>query len=93
MSIYFSSDECFRRPSSSRRVGPVNKALFDVNMMTVATPTEDTVKERRSLYRERYLSLFENDEFVDLISKSVDHRSRTKRRHDIWEAHFAPVLA
>jgi hypothetical protein len=84
----FEPKECFRRqPASSSR--SINRALFDLTMLTACSITPETARGIRSQFRERYENLFTSQEFTDLISRAVDHKKRTLRRFELWEAAFA----
>lgn len=79
--IWFDTEECFRRPGSQI----VNKALFDLVAQSAAkVPDVEQATELRDAVRAVYYRLLQDDEFVDLISRAVDHTKRTKRRFEIW---------
>jgi hypothetical protein len=89
--IWFDAQDCFRRGGEPKsRV--INRALFDLVMLLAAKTTETRARNVRTRLRTRYKSLFDDEEFVDLISKSVDHTRRTKRRFAIWERHVVDQL-
>ncbi|MDE2778327.1 MAG: DUF262 domain-containing protein [Chloroflexota bacterium] len=81
--LVFDARECFRRlPITNRQV--VNRALMDLTMHSLRdTPTE-VVESISKEYYCRVERLFEDEEFNDLITRAIDHKSRTRRRFDIW---------
>lgn len=88
----FEPTECFRRLPLTNKSKVINRTLMDLIMRTVSNMTCRDVKDQAPLFRELYESLLENEEFQDLISKSVDHRSRTLRRTEIWDNEVARNL-
>lgn len=80
----FENNECFRRPNSK----PINKALFDLVSYSITRVNDEMLIRNRERYRDNYYNLIENDEFNDLISRSVDHRKRTQRRFQLWSEKF-----
>lgn len=82
--IVFSPEECFRRlPLEGKRV-VVNRALMDLTMFTLAKIPEEQVISIKRAFRQRYNEILRNDDFVDLITRSVDHKSRTLKRFNTW---------
>ncbi len=81
--IWFDPKDCFRRGAGPKSKA-INRALFDLIMLLAADMTTVRARKVRNKLRTAYRSLFDGDEFVDLISKSVDHTKRTKRRFTIW---------
>jgi hypothetical protein len=91
--LIFEPDECFRRvPIGDKRVGPVNKALMDLTMSTLAGVSNEVAVQRRAQFRGVYAVLQANEEFNDLISRAVDHKSRTLRRFEMWNEAMADVF-
>ena len=89
--VWFDRDECFRRmPFKDFRT--VNRALFDLTMISAASVAPDEGKKIRSEFRKRYAALVVNDEFSDLISRAVDHTKRTKRRFEMWDEKFKSLI-
>jgi len=85
---WFSPNECFRRPGSKA----INRALFDLIAYSASKMKhEQAVRVRREFSR-KYKELLRNDEFQDLISRSVDHTKRTKRRFAMWNEAFKGIL-
>lgn len=79
--IWFEPRNCFRRDGS--RV--INRALFDLIASFAARVSSAEAKGMKRRFLVRYHRLLDNAEFQDLISRSVDHTSRTKRRFEMWE--------
>ena len=81
--IIFPPEECFRRlPMTKRQV--VNRALMDLTMASlVHIPKEDVKRESEEFYK-RYVGLLQNKKFEDLITRAIDHKSRTRKRFDLW---------
>ena len=89
--LVFSPEECFRRlPVTSRQV--INRALMDLTMWSISGVPIKDVKRASAEFYQRYLDLLQDGEFQDLITRSVDHKSRTLRRFDIWSDKVANVL-
>lgn len=88
---WFEPGECFRRlqVGGSRAI---NRALFDLTMMTAATVTPEIARSTRSRFRKRYESLVETKEFSDLIGRAVDHTKRTLLRFELWKSLTSEVL-
>ena len=61
-------------------------------MYTVSRMDENEVRDTAPRFRELYAELLGNEEFQDLISKSVDHKSRTQRRFVLWDAEMIQKL-
>ena len=89
--IWFAPHECFRRIPADRRM-VVNRALFDLTMTTAASTTVEQAKNVRSEVRSAYKRLLKEEEFEDLISRAVDHTTRTKRRLQMWKDCVGRVL-
>ena len=81
--LIFQPSECFRRlPLTKRQV--VNRALMDLTMSTLADIPGEEVQKVSETFHKRYTLLMQNGEFEDLITRSVDHKSRVLRRFEIW---------
>lgn len=83
--IVFPPQDCFRRidvEEGKRRV--INRALMDLVMTTLAGRPENQVQEIAGKFARRYAALMNDEEFQDLISRAIDHKSRTLRRFEIW---------
>ena len=89
--VWFAPNECFRRTFVGRRL-VINRALFDLTMISASTVSLDRARAVRDQVREAYDKLLRNDEFEDLISRAVDHTKRTKQRFQMWEQHIGRVL-
>ena len=87
--IVFRADECFRRLQENNRV-TINRALMDLVMSTLVDRRPDVVQERAARFKKYYAELLSDDEFQDLISRSVDHKSRTIRRFELWNDLIVP---
>ncbi len=85
--VWFDPTECFRRQVGDKRA-PVNRALFDLVMLTAARCPRDQVARRKTVVRREYWRLLQDEEFTDLVSRAVDHTRRTKRRFEIWNDVF-----
>ena len=81
--LVFGPEECFRRlPVKKRQV--VNRALMDLTMHSLKGVPHDLVKEHSNEYYIRLKALLNDEEFDDLITRSIDHKSRTIRRFELW---------
>lgn len=83
-SVAIFGSQAFRRASDGSRSQPINKALVDLNMLTLSNIDLNIATNISKDYQKAELSLLCNDDFDDLISRSVDHVSRTKRRFNLW---------
>ena len=84
--LIFQPHECFRRiPIVKRQV--VNRALMDLIMTSLAQVPDTTVKEKASAFYKRYSDLLQNEEFADLITRAIDHKSRMEKRFALWRTH------
>lgn len=90
--LIFRPEECFRRIQPGRRSTPINKALMDLHMITLARTPVDRVKQVADSYKEKFAALLNDSEFDDLISRSIDHRTRTNRRFEIWEQAMGQIV-
>jgi hypothetical protein len=89
---WFAPQECFRRLPPGRS-GPINRALFDLVMLSAVRVGADKARRVRTQFRQRYTALVTKDEeFNDLISRAVDHTKRTRRRFEIWNKSMRGVL-
>lgn len=85
---WFKPTETFRRPGSKA----INRALFDLIMYTAKSVSVDAAKEKSEQFRKMYSELLSDEEFSDLISRAVDHTTRTKRRFSLWQDRLADPL-
>lgn len=79
--IWFEPRACFRREGS--RV--INRALFDLVSSFASQISTADAERIKPQFLVRFNQLLDNGDFQDLISRSVDHTSRTKRRFEMWE--------
>lgn len=88
---WFNPEECFRRKVLDRsRV--INRALFDLVMLTSTQVAREDAPRFRSQVRSMYSDLLVDEEFKDLISRAVDHKKRTIRRFEIWQEKFNSII-
>ena len=81
--LVFKPEECFRRmPLARRQV--VNRALMDLTMYSLVGVSHDDVKGVSNAFLWRYMELLQDSEFADLITRAIDHKSRTLRRFEMW---------
>ena len=80
---WFDPKECFRRLPLGNSRG-INRALFDLVMLTAARTKIEEARKRKTQLRNSYNSLLADVEFKDLINRAVDHKKRTLRRFEIW---------
>ena len=82
--VWFEPIECFRR-EAQKTPRAINRALFDLTMHSAKAMDEGTAFGLRDEFRARYSRLLADEEFSDLISRAVDHKSRTLRRFEMWQ--------
>lgn len=85
---FFEPRECFRRPGSTS----INRALFDLIMDLASKITVETARKKKAQFRTAFDALCADDDFQDYISRSVDHKSRTERRFEIWNKRMDKVF-
>ena len=90
--VWFTPEECFRRTFVGKPRA-INRALFDLTMLSAARTPPKRATAVRAQVRRAYKKLLRSDEFEDLISRAVDHTKRTKRRFQMWKQHIGRVLA
>lgn len=89
---WFDPAECFRREFDGRKHA-INRALFDL-IMSAATYTEPKkARSTRTSFRSNFSALLSNNEFIDLISRGVDHKKRTLRRFTMWQEVFGDLVS
>ena len=81
---WFKPAECFRREGVGR-TRAINRALFDLVMHSAARVGPEQARNVSKQFRKKYTDLLRNEEFIDLISRAVDHKKRTIRRFVMWE--------
>ena len=82
--LLFPPRDCFRRLDRGPRQQVVNRALMDLVMTTMAQTPWSIVQSEATAFRRHLGLLLRDEEFVDLIGRSIDHKSRTLRRFEIW---------
>ncbi len=85
---WFEPQECYRREGSKS----INRALYDLVAFHAASVTPEIALQTKDRFRNAYNELLANEEFQDLISRSVDHTKRTKRRFQMWDEAFEGIL-
>lgn len=65
--ILFDANECFRRARSKS----INRALFDLVTSSVKPLTKQQIRQSRDRFRTLYSDLEHDDEFQDLISRTL----------------------
>lgn len=85
---WFKPNECFRREGSRT----INRALFDLVAFSASKITPDAAGGVKNNFRQQYAQILANEEFQDLISRSVDHTKRTKRRFEMWSEFFEGII-
>jgi hypothetical protein len=91
--LIFKPEECFRRLDAGKRSRVINRALMDLNMYTLARMSNEDAERVATDYRRQYVALLADEEFSDLISRSVDHKARTIRRFELWRERLAEPVA
>lgn len=86
--IWNTASTCFRRPGGKI----INKALFDLVMYQASKITEVQAMASKDTVQSKIQLLLSDVTFDDLISRAVDHTSRTKTRFSKWDAAFAGVF-
>ena len=84
---WFEPNECFRRPG----IKTMNRVVFDLVMYSSRHTTPKLAKKNRSRFRDNYAKIMKDEEFVDLINWSVDSRTRTQKRFDMWNEAMAEI--
>jgi hypothetical protein len=82
--IVFPPQDCFRRVDHDGKRRVINRALMDLVMTTMAGRDESLVQERKDNFLKQYRELFNDETFLDLISRAIDHKKRTLKRFEIW---------
>lgn len=84
---WFDESRCFRRPESKA----INRALFDLIMWTATNTDNQTATDKRADFRRAFTETLDDEVFQDLISRSVDHKSRTEKRFQFWNQKMAEI--
>ncbi len=53
-------------------------------MTSLAEVPEDAMSDIAEEFYRRCVGVLQDEEFGDLITRAIDHRSRTLRRFEIW---------
>ena len=53
-------------------------------MFTASKTSAKKASLKSKEFNKMYEELLSNEEFLDLISRSVDHKKRTDRRFELW---------
>lgn len=77
---WFTPSTCFRRPGGTA----INRALFDLTMYTASKVDLEKASRKKDAFNRAYSEILSNEEFQDLIGRSVDHKKRTDRRFELW---------
>lgn len=83
--------DCFRRPRENGKRQPINKALVDLNMLSLGGVPQSQAIAKAEKYREIQDILLASDDFSDLIGRAVDHKSRTDKRFKLWNDSMAKI--
>lgn len=67
-------------------------ALMDLTMSSLVQVPDSRVSDIADAFYQRYVDVLEDDEFDDLITRAIDHKSRTLRRFEIWREKVAQGL-
>ncbi|MCH8137201.1 MAG: hypothetical protein IIB77_14595 [Proteobacteria bacterium] len=62
----------------------MNRALMDLTMHSLAEVPNSSIKVAAKEFRLRYINVVQDPEFDDLITRAIDHKSRTTQRFEIW---------
>jgi hypothetical protein len=90
--LVFQPNECFRRLPLKRTRTAVNRALMDLTMVTMAQLTDEQACRFAPALRIRYEALLTDPVFLDLTTRAVDHKSRTKQRFELWSERVTSEL-
>ena len=85
--VWFDPKECFRRPGGKA----INRALFDLIMHTASKIDPHQALLLKSNFLKQFNNVLNDLEFDDLISRAVDHKSRTTKRFDIWNSEMSKI--
>jgi hypothetical protein len=80
--IWLDPEECFRRDGTSR---VINRTLFDLITHSATRVSANRAENVKVAFRKAFAKILQDEEFNDLISRAVDHTSRTKRRFELWQ--------
>lgn len=81
--LIFKPQHCFRRlPLKGRSV--VNRALMDLTMYSLNDVPVPAIKIAAKEFHQRYINIVQDEQFDDLITRAIDHKTRTIQRFEIW---------
>lgn len=83
--IIFEPNQCFRRLPLEKPRMVINRALMDLTMHSIAKLPARVVPSIAEKYKLRYERVLQLPEFDDLITRAIDHKSRTLRRFQLWQ--------
>ena len=89
--LIFKPIECFRRLPLERR-SVVNRALMDLTMYSLKSIPPDEVAHKSALFYRYYKELVKDETFLDLITRSIDHKSKTITRFEMWSQRITSRL-
>lgn len=81
----FEPQECFRRLPLEKPRMVINRALMDLTMNSLVDIPEEQVDRIAREYYKRYIEVLNYEKFDDLITRSIDHKSRTLKRFELWQ--------
>lgn len=90
--ILFSPSECFRRLPLTDKKSTINRALMDLIMDSASRLSFETIENKKEVFRKKLIALLNNEKFDDLISRAIDHKSRTKERFRLWQKNVIKEL-
>lgn len=83
--VLFEPNECFRRLPLEKPRMVINRALMDLTMDSITRFDPEVLPHIAQDYRARYQRILKMPEFEDLITRAIDHRSRTLSRFQMWK--------
>ena len=81
--MVFEPNECFRR-IPVRNKQSVNRALMDLTMYSLASESSAVIERDGSEFYRRYKAMLLDETFEELITRGIDHKSRTQKRFELW---------
>ncbi len=87
MSSWFSPRECFRRKGKSL----LNRGIFDLMSQVAVNYTSGEPEAVRAAVRQAYYDALDDENYLEVTSKSIDHKSRTISRFSIWDSYFCEI--
>ncbi|AEP09567.1 DUF262 domain-containing protein [Micavibrio aeruginosavorus] len=88
--LVFKPEEAFRRPDekTGKYSRTLNKSIMDLQLYYFSKKSVDFLKQNKKEIRRAFQAILEDDAFKDLLTKSVDHKSRTEARFKKWDEFF-----